>query len=70
VQDVICTDRLKHADAVTKARQAVYEAKVLKEQMSTQGIYVERYDSLLNLAKAMEAEAVLALRKHRKAHRC
>jgi hypothetical protein len=70
VQDVICTDRLRHADAVTKARKAVYEAKAQKEHMSTQGIYVASYDSLLNLARAVEAEAVAALRKHRKEHRC
>lgn len=70
MQDDICTDRLERADAVTKARQAVYEAKVLKDRMSRQGIYVARYDSLLNLAKAVEAEAVAALRQHRKEHRC
>jgi hypothetical protein len=70
VQDLICTDRLERADAVTKARKAVHEAKVLKDQMSAQGIYVERYDSLFNLAKAVEDEAVAALKKHRKEHGC
>ena len=70
MHDLICTDRLKRADAVTKARQAVYEAKIRKDQMSSQGIYVERYESLLNLAEAVEAEAVADLRKHRKDHGC
>jgi hypothetical protein len=70
VQSPICTDRLKRADAVTKARQAVYEAKALRDQMSAQGIYVERYESLFNLAKAVENEALEALKRHRKEHRC
>jgi hypothetical protein len=70
VRDVLCADRLKHADAVTKARRALYEAKVLQDQMRVQGIYVERYDSLFNLAKAIADEAVKALRGHRKEHGC
>lgn len=70
MDDIICADRLQRADAVSKARQAVYEAKALKDQMSTQGIYVARYESLFNLAKAVETDAVAALRQHRKEHGC
>jgi hypothetical protein len=70
MEDLVCAERLKHADAVTEARRAVYEAKALKDRMSLQGIYVPRYDSLFNLAKAVEDEAVAALRCHRKEHGC
>ena len=70
MRDVFCPDRLKYADAVTKARLALYQAQVLKDQMRGQGIYVERYESLFNLAKAVEEEAVRALKGHRKEHRC
>ena len=70
VQDLICTERLRRADAVTKARKAVHEAKSLRDRMSLQGVYVARYDSLLSLAKAVQSEAMAELRKHRKEHRC
>ena len=70
MQDAVCTVRLRLADAVTKARQAVYEAKALRDQVSVQGIYVARYDLLLNEAKAAEAGAIAALKTHRKEHCC
>lgn len=43
---------------------------MLQTRMSEQGVQDGRYEALLNLARAVEAEAVAALKQHRKQHGC
>jgi len=68
--DRVYAERVKLSDAVTKAVQAVYSAKLEEAKAIKERGSVTSALSLLADARTAERRAVHALDKHRKEHGC
>lgn len=66
----MCADRLKLSEAVTKAVQASYAAKVAQEEAVKSKQDVTPFVLAVAVARKAERDAVKALNEHRKEHRC
>ena len=66
----MCADRLKLSEAVTKAVEANYAAKVAQDEAVKSKRDVTPFAIAVANARKAESEAVEALSKHRKEHGC